>query len=181
MYVYIYTRCPAEQTKLNYKKRCIGERTLFSKIFWRSCCRSKHTFQPAQTTAGRLWRSHRRWWFWWPLPRRSSGCPGPEWSPPRHPSLSWRGRSRPVQDLANGRMLQHLDPLHRHPLLQAGGCMDRCIVPMEPPLLLGHGGHLLLKMLQEGDQDLDCVGGVDRGAPGGNMCIDHAARVKKTP
>ncbi len=57
--------------------------------------------------------------------------------------------------------------------------MDRRIVPMEPPLLLGHGGHLLLKMLQEGDQDFDGVCGVDRGAPGGNMCIDHAARVKK--
>ncbi len=76
-------------------------------------------------------------------------------------------------------MLQHLDLLRRHPFLHAGGHMDRRIVPVDPPLLLGHGGPLLLKMLQEGAQDLYGVGTIDRGAPGDNMCIDHAARVKK--
>jgi hypothetical protein len=76
-------------------------------------------------------------------------------------------------------VLQDLDPLRRHPLFHAGGRMDRRVVPVEPPLLCGHGGPLLLKMLHEGAQDLDGVGGVDRGAPGDDMGIDHPRRIEK--
>jgi hypothetical protein len=65
------------------------------------------------------------------------------------------------------------------------GRMDWCIVPMEPPLLLGHGGPLL-EVVHEHDKDLDGVGavdgggGVDGGAPWDDMCIDEAPRVKKS-
>ncbi len=72
-------------------------------------------------------------------------------------------------------MLQDLDPLRRHPLFHAGGRMHRRIVPVEPPLLRGHGGPLLLKMLKEGAQDLDGVGGVDGGPPGDDVRVDEAA------
>ncbi len=56
--------------------------------------------------------------------------------------------------------------------------MDWRIIPVEPPLLLGHGGLLLLEMFQELAQDLDGVGGVDGGAPGDDVRIDEAARIK---
>ncbi len=36
-----------------------------------------------------------------------------------------------------------------------------------------------VKMLQEGAQDLDGVGGVDGGAPGDDMGIDHPTRIEK--
>ncbi len=78
-----------------------------------------------------------------------------------------------------GRVLQDLDPLRRHPLFHAGSRMDRRVVPVEPPLLCGHGGPLLLKMLQEGAQDLDGVSGVDRGASGDDMGIDHPTQIEK--
>jgi hypothetical protein len=57
--------------------------------------------------------------------------------------------------------------------------MDKCVVPVDLPLLRGHGGPLLLKMFQEGAQDLDGVDGIDRGAPGDDMGIDHPTRIEK--
>jgi hypothetical protein len=58
-------------------------------------------------------------------------------------------------------MLQHLDPLCRHPFLHAGGHLDWRVVPVEPPLLLGYGGHILLHMLHELALGHGGVGGAD--------------------
>ncbi len=56
--------------------------------------------------------------------------------------------------------------------------MDRRVVPVEPPLLRGHGGPLLLKMFQEGAQGLDGVGGVDGGAPGDDVRVEQPRKSK---
>ncbi len=53
---------------------------------------------------------------------------------------------------------------------------------MEPPPLLGHGGPLLLEVLQEFTQGLDGagdVGCVDGCAPDDDVYIDEASQVKK--
>ncbi len=60
--------------------------------------------------------------------------------------------------------------------------MNWCVVPMEPPPLLGHGGPLLLEVLQEFTQGLDGVGDigcVDGCAPDDDVYIDEASQVKK--
>ncbi len=66
-------------------------------------------------------------------------------------------------------MLQQLDHVRCHPLLHAGGHMAWHIVPLEPPLMLGHGRALCLKMIQELAQGLDGVGGADGSTLGDNM------------
>ncbi len=54
------------------------------------------------------------------------------------------------------------------------------VVPVEPPLLLGYGGHLLLHMLYYLAQGLGGLGGADGCAllPGDNERIDEAQQVK---
>jgi hypothetical protein len=49
---------------------------------------------------------------------------------------------------------------------------------MEPPLLLGHGRPLPLKVVHELAQDLDGVGVIERGAPGDDVGIDETLRIK---
>ncbi len=77
-----------------------------------------------------------------------------------------------------GQVLQHSDPFH--PPLHTGSHMDQRIVPVELPLLLGHGRPLIVKVLQELAKGLDGVGGIDGGSPAGDIVhVDEATRDKK--
>ncbi len=74
---------------------------------------------------------------------------------------------------------EELDVVGSEPILHDGGGVDRGIVPVEKPMLLGQNRPLLSEMPHEDVEDLHDVRGVDGGAPRDDMHIDEALAVEE--
>ncbi len=92
---------------------------------------------------------------------------------PKQEEVCWREIRR------IGRVAEDLDVVGGELILHDGGVVDRGVVPVEKPTLLGQNRPLLSEMPHEDVEDLHNVRGVDGGAPRYDMRIDEALAVEE--
>ncbi len=114
---------PNKLNSINKKTRKGGRIIFISQDFLWSCYWSSHTFQLAQTTSGRPWHNHQRWWSLMVLVTPSKAFLILFWFkmiPSGPPSLVKQEKVGQCQVWGIGQVLQVLEPFRHHLLLYAG-------------------------------------------------------------